>query len=159
MKPIEILGILTWLSATMLQCLGKQALEIVKSQRTKKKKTKPIFKLPYINLDSRFVDVEFNKNSFDVWIRLTCLGQKIKLNIPSKKHKLFSKYQDWKRLGFIRLMKLDNGYFIDFVFEKDEPNIQSTDEENAVGIDIGYKKLISSSSGSVYGAEDLEREP
>ena len=143
----------SWLSARMLQCLGKQALEIVKSQRKKKKKTKPIFKFPCINLDARFVDVEFDKNSFDIWLHLASIGNKIRLNIPSRKHKLFTKYQDWKRLGFIRLMKLDNkGYFIDFIYEKDEKEIQSSNE-NAVGIDIGYKKLISSSSGTIYGQE------
>ena len=108
----------SWLSARMLQCLGKQALEIVKSQRKKKKKTKPIFKFPCINLDSRFVDVEFDKNSFDIWLHLASIGNKIRLNIPSRKHKLFKKYENWKRLGFIRLMKLDNkGYFIDFIIK------------------------------------------
>lgn len=142
----------TWLSARMLQCLGKQALEIVKSQRKKKKKTKPIFKFPCINLDSRFVDVEFNNNSFDIWIHLASIGNKIRLNIPSRKHKMFNKYQDWKRLSFTRLMKLLNGYFIEFIFENDEKEIQLP-ETNAVGIDIGYKKLISSSSGNIYGQE------
>jgi IS605 OrfB family transposase len=144
----------TWLSARMLQCLGKQALEIVKSQRKKKKQTKPILKIPCINLDSRFVDIEFNKNSFDIWIHLSSIGQKIILNIPSKKHKLFSNYKDWKQLGFIRLMKLSNGYFIDFIFEKED--IIQLSHNNVVGIDIGYKKLISSSSGNFYGTKELE---
>lgn len=35
----------TELSVRLQQCLGKQALEIVKSQRKKKKKTMPIFKV------------------------------------------------------------------------------------------------------------------
>jgi len=143
----------TWFSARMQQCLGKQALEIVKSQRKKKKKTKPIFKFPCINLDSRFVDVEFDKNSFDIWIHLASIGNKIRLNIPSRKHKMFKKYHDWERLNFIRLMKLNNGYFIDFIYEKkDEKQIQQS-KENTIGIDIGYKKLISSSSGNTYGKE------
>jgi len=43
----------TWLSARMQQCLGKQALEIVKSQRKRKKKTKPVFRKDTLNLDSR----------------------------------------------------------------------------------------------------------
>ena len=115
----------TWLSARMLQCLGKQALEIVKSQRKKKKKTKPVFKFPSINLDSRFVDVQFNKqnSAFDIWIHLASLGNKIRLNIPSKKHKMFLKYQDWDRLGFTRLMKIKGDYFLDLVFEKKESDI------------------------------------
>jgi len=43
----------TWLSARMQQCLGKQALEIVKSQRKRKKKAKPEFRKDTLNLDSR----------------------------------------------------------------------------------------------------------
>ena len=52
----------TWLSARMLQCLGKQALEIVKSQRKKKKRHKPIFRQNTVNLDSRFVDIQYGSN-------------------------------------------------------------------------------------------------
>lgn len=143
----------SWLSARMQQCLGKQALEIVKSQRRKRKKTKPVFKFPCVNLDSRFVNVKFDNNSFDIWIHLASIGNKIILNLPSKKHKMFKKYDDWKQLNFIRLMKLNSGYFVDFVFEKDESKIQLSSTNNAVGIDIGYKKLISSSSGNIYGQE------
>jgi putative transposase len=141
----------TWLSARMQQCLGKQALEIVKSQRKKKKKTKPLFKMPCINLDSRFIDIELNINYFDIWVKLTSIGNKIKLNIPSKKHKMFIKYKDWKQLSFVRLMKLHNCYFIDFIYEKEEPIKKEHGE--IVGVDLGYKKLISSSSGNVYGQE------
>ena len=43
----------TWLSARMQQNLGKQALEIVKSQRKRKRKTKPIFDKNTIELDSK----------------------------------------------------------------------------------------------------------
>ncbi len=63
----------TWLSARMQQCLGKQAFEIVKSQRKRKKKTKPIFSKDSLNLDERFVDFQFNQNSFDVWVRLATI--------------------------------------------------------------------------------------
>jgi putative transposase len=40
----------TWLSARLQQALGKQALEVVKSQRKKRKKYKPVFKKDSINL-------------------------------------------------------------------------------------------------------------
>ena len=79
----------TWLSARMQQCLGKQASEIVKSQKNhpRRNKTKPVFRRPVINLDSRFVDIRFDENSFDVWIKLSSVGDKINLRLPSKKHK------------------------------------------------------------------------
>ena len=60
----------TWLSARLQQCLGKQALQTVKSQRHKKKKTMPVFSKDVIELDERFVDVRFVDNSFDIWVKL-----------------------------------------------------------------------------------------
>jgi putative transposase len=143
----------TWLSATLQQALGKQALEIVRSQRKKKKKTKPIFKFPSINLDSRMVKVEFDLNSFDVWIRLTRLGEKIKLNIPSRKHKMFLKYKDWNRLGFIRLVKLEDKFYIDFIYEKESPT--KVPDTTKIGLDVGYKKLLACSNGNIYGGKEL----
>ena len=59
----------SWLSARMLQNLGKQALQIVKSQRKKKHLHKPIFRGDSIDLDSRFLNIRFNDNSFDIWFR------------------------------------------------------------------------------------------
>ena len=144
----------TWLSARMQQCLGKQALEIVKSQRKKKKKSKPRFKFPCINLDSRFIDIQYDLNSFDIWIKLTSLGKKLKLKLPSRKHKLFKKYSNWKQLNFIRLMKLNDGkYYIDIIFEKE---IDKQDKDKPLGIDIGYKKLIMTSSNKIYGHNEIE---
>ena len=70
----------TWLSARMQQCLGKQALEIVKSQRKRKKKTKPIFKRKSFTLDSRFIDFKEGYH-FDKWIRFKSIGNKLQLNL------------------------------------------------------------------------------
>ena len=83
----------TWLSARMQQCLGKQALEIVKSQRKRKKKTKPILKRKSFNLDSRFIDFQ-SGNYFDLWIRLSSIGNKIQLKLPAKAHKHYNKFKN-----------------------------------------------------------------
>jgi len=138
----------TWLSARLQQCLGKQALEIVKSQRKKRKKSKPIFNSNTINLDSRFVDIQFDNNSFDVWVKLNSLGNKISLNLPSKKHKHYHKYQDWKLKDSVRLRRYEDKYYIDFFFEKDAPELKSNG--NDIGLDCGYKKLLISSENKTY---------
>jgi len=110
-------------------------------------------KFPSINLDSRMIDIQYNLNTFDIWIKLTSIGNKINIKIPSKKFKLFEKYKDWKQLNFIRLMKLNDGkYYIDFIYEKDELD-KIENDNNKIGIDIGYKKLIATSSGNFYGNE------
>jgi len=138
----------TWLSARLQQCLGKQALEIVKSQRKKRKKSKPIFNSNTINLDSRFVDIQFDNNSFDVWIKLASIGNKISLKLPSKKHKHYHKYANWKLKDSVRLRKYEDKYYIDFYFEKDAPEIKL--QGNDIGLDCGYKKLLISSENKTY---------
>ena len=132
----------------MQQCLGKQALEIVKSQRKKKKKVKPSFDRDTLNLDSRFVDIKFDNNTFDCWIKLNCIGNKINIKLPSRKHIHFFKYKGWTLKKSIRLRKGENGYFIDLYFHKDKPILKSNG--STIGIDIGYKKLIVDSNGKKY---------
>ncbi len=143
----------TWLSARMQQCLGKQALEIVKSQRQKEKKTKPKFNRKTFNLDSRFVKIEQDVNSFDIWVTLTCLGNKLKLILPSKKHKQFNKFITWTLKKSIRLRCNGTKHYIDVYFEKEAP--VKKEKGKVVGLDSGYKKLLASSEGETYG-EGLE---
>lgn len=131
----------TNLSSAMQQCLGKQALEIVKSQRKKKKKTMPVFKGNCFTLDSRLVDFQYDRNTFDAWVRLKCLGGKLQIKLPSRKHKQFNKYKDWKQKGSIRLQRNKNNVFsIDVFFEKETPSTKKTGK--TIGVDIGYKKLL-----------------
>jgi IS605 OrfB family transposase len=140
----------TWLSARMQQCLGKQALEIVKSQRKKKKRSKPVFQRKTFNLDSRFVKITQDVNSFDIWITLTSIGNKIKLILPSKKHQHFHKFDKWELQKSIRVRKNNDGkYFVDVYFKKEE-KVKET-EGDVIGLDIGYKKLITCSDGKFYG--------
>lgn len=138
----------TWFSARLQQCLGKQALQIVKSQRRKKKKTMPVFTKEVIELDERFTDIRFDENSFDIWIKLTSLGNKLNIKLPSKKHKHLNKYllTGWLLKKSIRLRKFEGRYFIDLYFEKPEPAKKA--DGDAVGCDIGYKKLLVFSDGS-----------
>jgi hypothetical protein len=59
------------LTSRLIQCAGKQALEIVKSQRkkTENQKSMPRFKRLMTNLDSRFWKITKNKNTYE-WLRL-----------------------------------------------------------------------------------------
>ena len=145
----------TWLSARLQQCLGKQALEIVKSQRKKKKKFKPNFTGTAFNLDSRFVDFKYGNNSFDIWVRLSSLGNKIILKLPTQAHKHYNKFKDWTKNKSIRLIKRHEKYFIEVFFEKKEPSLKN--EGKVIGVDIGYKELLVSSENNSYdlGLEEV----
>jgi putative transposase len=144
---------ITWLSARMQQCLGKQALEIVKSQRKRKKKTKPVFKGCSFNLDSRFVGIQFDNNTFDIWIKLSSIGNKIILKLPARQHRQLHKYDTWKLKQSIRLRFSYGQYFIDLYYEKDKPEVKKEGKPKA--IDIGYKKFIVSSDGEFIGNEKV----
>ena len=141
----------SWLSARMLQNIGKQALEIMKSQRKKKNKTKPICKKDSFSLDSRFVDIKFDSNSFDIWLKLSSLGNKLILKLPSKKHVYFKKYFDWTLKNTIQLCKENNKIYAKLLFEKEKPSLK--EKGNTIWIDIGYKDLIVSSDNQVLGHE------
>lgn len=143
----------TWLSARMKQCAAKQALAIVKSQRKRKKKTKPIFASLVMELDSRFVNIEQDVNSFDCWITLSSIGNKLKLRIPSKKHQHFNALvgDGWTFKKAIRIRVNDKGFWADVYFEKPEPEHKTTGVVK--GFDIGYKKLLVDSDGQQYGTK------
>ena len=111
----------TWLSARMQQNLGKQALEIVKSQRKRKKKTKPIFDKNTIKLDPRFIDIQFDKTKeFDIFVKLKSIGNKIIFRCPAKKHKHINKYfsNNWLLKKSTELRKdIYGNYLLDLYFE------------------------------------------
>lgn len=141
----------SWLSARLKQAAAKQALSIVKSQRKKKKKHKPVLNRLVLELDSRFIDIKQDVNHFDIWIRLSSIGNKIIVNLPSQKHIHFNKFIEngWTIKKSIRLRINENGYFADIFFEKEAPALRISGKAKA--IDIGYKKLIVSSDGEFIG--------
>ena len=132
----------------MKQCAAKQAVSIIKSQRKKHKKTMPTFNGASIELDSRFVDIQEGENSFDIWLKIGSIGNKIKIFIPTRRHKHFNKYygdNDWDMLKSVRLRI--SGY-VDVFFKK---NIESKQSGNDVGVDIGINKMLTLSNGVVVG--------
>ena len=110
----------TWFSQRAIQCAAKQASGIIRGTRQKQKQrmfkhdqfvkegkfkkarklqqiidkvkmSKPEIKSLQPELDSRFVKVDWENNtSFDGWITLTSLGNKLKIILPIKKTKHFN---------------------------------------------------------------------
>ena len=111
-----------------------------------------------IFLDERLFDVQFG-DSFDefIQIKLPYFKKKktrdvsITLNLPVKYHKNSLKYSDWKRKNTICLSKVNSNFYLTFFYEIPEPNIKSSGSE--LGIDIGYKKLLSTSRKEFLGLE------
>jgi len=139
------------------QLIYKHANEIVKSVKFKKgKRNKPEVKNFTINLDDRMVDIELSNQvqSFDRWIRIRLpfivegkKRERIEILIPLKEHKHSLKYKDWNLCKTIRLSKT----FVFLVFEKETLPIKQ--EGKTIGIDQGYKNLITTSEGQFIGKD------
>ena len=112
-------------------------------------KIKPRFDGKSINLDSRFWKLCASYNSFDFWVSLASIGNKIKLYLPIKDHKHNKKFKDWKRVGSCRLLRNNGKYKIELIYEKETPVISK--EKNALALDLGINSLITASNGNQIG--------
>jgi IS605 OrfB family transposase len=162
----------TRLSARLVQCCAKQASGIVRGTKQKSKqrlfvieklkkegKLKEASKLQVIQdrfslsnprletvcpeLDSRFCSIELDKvNSFDGWLVLTSLGNKIKLELPFKRTKHFNSLLEKGKLkAGVRLTNKS----ITFMFELKD--VSKVEIGSVLGIDIGILSTISCSNG------------
>lgn len=162
----------TFLSKRMIQCSAKQASGIVRGCRRKIEKRlyilnklkvegrfKQARKLAHIikmnpigkpelhdvqaELDSRFVEIEYdNETSFDGWINLGSIGNKLKLTLPFNSHKHLNLLKkQGKQMSGLRISE-DKVTFM-FELEKEEKNTGKT-----IGIDIGIITPFTSSDGT-----------
>jgi len=133
----------------------KHASAIVRSAR-KKKKSKPEIKNLTIYFDEKFVKIEPSNNSFDRWVRIRLpfvkenrKRERIEIFIPLKEHKHSLKFKDWKLCKTI-MINLDKNW-VGLIFEKEAP--QKKEEGKIIGIDLGYKNLITTSEGQFIGKD------
>lgn len=151
-NKFAVIELETWLSARMQQCLSKQAGETVRSQRAKRNKTKPVIRKETLNLDERFLSFTEDTNSFDFWVKLGSLGERIILHLPCRKHKHLLGFRDagWALRKGGRLRHNERGWFLDVYMEKEAATLRTEGLE--LGLDSGYKKLLAGSDGSVHDA-------
>lgn len=114
-------------------------------------KIKPRFDGKTINLDTRFWTLNKSKNSFDFWVVLSSIGNKIKLCLPLKNHKHNKKFNDWKRLSSCRLLRNNSKFKIELIYEKETHVVQK--EKKELAIDAGINCLLSCSDGKQIGLE------
>lgn len=144
----------TWLSARMQQALGKQALQIMRSQRKRKVKTKPQAVNCSLDLDQRFITLDLNSEltEFDLVITLGSLGNKLRLVLPTKKHKQLNDLinDDWNLKPFGRLIIKPEELWLEVVFTKD---VTLRAQGNTLGIDVGYNKVLATSNQQFLGTQ------
>ena len=141
------------------QSAACQALHIVKSQRKKKCKVKPVFNKQTLDLDSRFIEIiqDEKSSTFDLWVKFKT-GDRNTIYLPTKKHKQFLKFVKggWalKKSGRLRILP-NNHIMLDVYFEKEMSQVKCINKVD-IGLDIGYKKLAVLSNKQVIG-KDLEK--
>jgi transposase len=164
----------TWLSARAIQAAAKQASGIARGTKQKQKQrlyvyhkliedgykynairlkrlidkesvSKPNVENISPELDARFVKIDLNNDtSFDGWIDLTCLGNKLKLHLPFKKSKHFN---DMLSSGKIKSGVRINGKTLTFMF--DVPDVPLKANGATIGLDIGIKNTFTTSDDQV----------
>lgn len=124
---------------------------------------KPIYRTKYfikpkinnirLTLNQRVVNLSVG-NHFDEFIQIRTpyfknnKKRSITINLPIKHHRHSNKFNDWDRKNSILLYKKNEKYFIDFIYEKQIPK---PNDGYIIGIDQGYKKLLTTSSEEYVG--------
>ena len=116
---------------------------------------KPTVKNLSINLNQNLFNVQFG-NYFDNWIKISMSYKEEgknspQLKFPINQHSQSLKYNKWSQKQSIRLLKKNGKYFIEFFYEKETPNLRT--EGSSLGIDQGYKVLVTCSDGQIQGQE------
>lgn len=140
------------------QLAYKNASSVVRSVINRdnlKNYNKPFISNTSIELDERFWDEETDETvHFDRFIKISTPYFKDnsrnseKICIPIKNTRISNKFKDWNQKKTIRLT-INNIFFI---YEKE---VELKQEGKSLGVDIGYKNLLSDSDGNFYG--DSER--
>jgi len=141
------------ITARLSQCVGKQAKEVVTSQREKSKRKQriPRVKRHISNLDSRFITIEEFKGNghFDMVIKTASGVPKMVIPFNWTSHTNKFRNNGWLLGNSIRLGYDNKGIFIDLIFEKEKPFLKT--EGNIVGIDRGYNIMLAVSDGQRIG--------
>ena len=141
----------SWFSARMKKCAMSEAYGMVQSAKSNGKERKQNYLRPKhrgkkMILSETNVTIDLNPQTyeFDLMVTLRCIGNKMKLHIPLKKHDHFNRYSDWKLSKSVTVHK-DN---IQFTFSKEQ---SKKDSGKAIGLDFGINKFIATSTRETFG--------
>ena len=120
---------------------------------------RPIFNGNSIDLNSDLATVYTapkKMKNFDLAVRLgSIFGNRISLLLPTKKHELFNKHisNGYSVNSSVQLRRIDGKLYVNLFLEKEAPKVKDTGK--VLGIDVGIKKLMSTSDGEFFG-KDIE---
>ena len=118
---------------------------------------RPIFNGNSIDLNSDLATVYTSPKkmrNFDLAVRLgSIFGNRISLLLPTKKHALFNKHisNGYAVNSSVQLRRIDGKLYVNLFLGKETPEVKDTGK--VLGIDVGIKKLMSTSDGEFLGKE------
>jgi len=150
LKPIVDLP-KTWFSARLRKVAAREAIDMIASSK-ELKDIKPKHNGKRMCISSTIGELIDSKHSkkYDSWLQLRSIGNKIKLDLPIKKHKHFNELNssNGKKLNYYIISE----NYVQFCFEFDTKEKKKTDGE-LIGIDTGINYLASLSNGKQYGKD------
>ena len=151
LKPI-VDSVDSWFSARMRKVAAREAIDMVKSAREKDGDgaTKPVHRGKRMCVSSTIASLTDAKSAsgFDCWLRLSCIGAGVSLDIPIKLHKHFHALSArGKRLESYVITR----YEVTLAFEIETG--PKHPPEHCVGVDTGIKSLATLHTGDQIGSD------
>jgi len=143
----------TWLSYRLRKVAAREAIDMIlsvkerwKLDKDKLKANKPIHRGQRLCCSSTIAELQKSNSSFDCFLHLQSIGNKVNFRIPIKKHKQFNKWESkGKRLNSYIITK----DYIQFVFEIETGTKKEVGK--VLGIDTGIKCLATTNEGQRIG--------
>lgn len=151
LKPV-VDSVDTWFSARLRKVAAREAIDMVKANRNRdgEKAVKPTHRGQRMCVSSTIADLQISNKSreFDAWLRITSIGNGIKLNIPIKRHKHFNDLAiRGKRLNSYVITR-DSVQFC-FAIETGPKKPKTA----CRGVDTGINALASTSDNRQFGSD------
>lgn len=152
LKPIvDLPKETTWLSARLRKVAAREAIDMILSVRQRwkdkpEKINKPIHRGTRMYCSSTIAELQDSGSSFDCYLKIGSIGNKLKLEIPIKKHKQFNK---WEKKGRRLNSYIITKDYIQFVFEIETG--PKKEYGKIIGIDTGIKCLATLDDGQRIG--------
>jgi len=144
----------TWLSARLIKNAFSEGYGLVQSAKSNAKTRKQNYIRPkhygkrlILSETIATISNKPNTKEFDLMVTLGCIGDKMKIHIPLKKHEHYNKFKNWKLSKSITLHK----DYIMFTFETQTPPKKEIDSGEQIGMDFGINKFIATSNRETIG--------
>ena len=116
-----------------------------------------MFRIPVMRnitmvLNKNVAEIEKSNNSFDYWIKLSVLEKRHPIYLPIKSYEYFKEANGiLKKIVNIEVSDTE----IKYGFVKDV-EVEEYNSSSIIGVDVGFRNLLSSSSGSQYGSKNFD---